>query len=52
MELIDSKYIDLKIDAGKIVVEVPLVEVLRELATKTTNTLDDKLVDLVELALK
>lgn len=51
MVVIDSKYVDLKIEGGKVVAEFPLVELLRELAKSTTNTLDDSLVDLVAAAL-
>lgn len=52
MDIIDSKYVDLKVVEGKIVVELPLVGILRELALKSDNKLDDKLVDLIEGALK
>lgn len=51
MLVIDSKYVDLKIEGGKIVVEVPLVELLKEVAAKSSNTIDDKLIELLEGAL-
>lgn len=49
--LLDSKFVDIKIEAGKIAVELPVVEVLRELAKRSDNTLDDSLVELVAVAL-
>ena len=49
--ILDSKYVDIKLDAGKIVVELPLVEVLKEFAKKSDNKIDDALVELVEKAL-
>lgn len=52
MDILDGKYADLKIVGGKIVIEVPLVELLKELALKTGTKLDDKLVELLEAALE
>ena len=62
MELLDTKYIDVviegktvlvKIDGGvlKGQLEIPLIEILKQLAAKSDNTLDDALVALVEKAL-
>ena len=45
MDLIDSKYVDVKIAEGKIVVEVPLIELLKEAALKSGNKIDDALVE-------
>jgi len=51
MIVVDSKYVDLKVEGGKVVAEFPLIELLRELAKSTDNTLDDTLVGLIEKAL-
>lgn len=62
MELVDTKYVDVvvegksvkvKIDAGLVKgeIEIPLIEILKELAKKSDNTVDDALVALVEKAL-
>ena len=51
MDLIDSKYVDVKIAEGKIVVEVPLIELLKEAALKSGNKIDDALVELLEKAI-
>lgn len=51
MDLIDSKFADLKLEDGKLKLEIGLIEALRALAKSTDNGLDDKLVDLVEAAL-
>ena len=50
--ILDSKFIDAKIEEGKIVVEFSLIEVLKDLAGKSDNKIDDALVELVEKALK
>lgn len=50
--IIDTKYVDVKLDQGKILVELPLIEVLKEFAQKSDNKIDDALVELVEKALK
>ena len=49
--LLDSKYVDISINAGAIELKLPLVEVLRELAKRSDNTVDDSLVELVAIAL-
>jgi hypothetical protein len=63
MELVDTKYVDvvveggivkLKVDAGVVKgqLELPLVEILKELAKKSDNKIDDTIVELVEKALQ
>lgn len=49
--LLDSKYVDIKVAGGRIVVELPLVEVFAELAKQSDNTVDDALVELLRKAL-
>lgn len=62
MELVDTKYIDVvvegkavkvKFEAGPVTGELklPLVELLKQLATKTDNKVDDKLVEMLDAAL-
>lgn len=62
MELVDTKYVDVvvegkaikvKIDAGLVQGEIilPLVEILKQLAAKSDNKIDDAIVELVEKAL-
>ncbi len=63
MELVDTKYVDviveggvvkLKLDGGVVKgqLELPLVEILKELAKKSDNKIDDGIVELVEKALQ
>lgn len=49
--LLDSKYVDIAIDGGSIEVRLPVVDLLRELAKRSDNKLDDALVELVAKAL-
>lgn len=62
MDLVDTKYVDavlegksllIKIEAGVIkgTLEIPVVDILKELAKKTDNKVDDTLVALLESAL-
>lgn len=62
MELVDTKYVDvvveggivkLKVDGGLVKgeLQLPLVEILKELAKKTDNKIDDAMVELIEKAL-
>lgn len=62
MELVDTKHIDvvvegkavkIKIEAGLVKgeIEIPIIEILKELAKKSDNKIDDAIVDLVEKAL-
>jgi len=63
MELVDSKYVDVLVEGGIVKVkvdggllkgqlELPLIEILKELAKKTDNKIDDQIVALVEKALQ
>lgn len=62
MELLDTKHVDIivegkivkiKLEAGLVngVIEIPLIEILKQLAAKTDNKIDDAIVELVEKAL-
>jgi len=50
--LLDSEYVDVKFGEGKISIELPIVEVLRKLALRSDNKIDDALVELVAKALE
>lgn len=63
MELVDTKYVDvvveggivkLKVDGGLVKgqLELPLVEILKQLAKQSDNKIDDSIVELVEKALQ
>lgn len=63
MELVDTKFVDVVVEAGIVKVKVdgglvkgelqlPLVEIMKELAKKSDNKVDDALVELVEKALQ
>lgn len=63
MELVDTKFVDviveggvvkLKVDGGLVKgeLQLPLVQIMKELAKKSDNKIDDALVELVEKALE
>lgn len=52
MKLLDTTYVDIKIEDGIIKIELPLVSVLETLAKDSSNKVDDVLVELVKKALE
>jgi len=49
--IIDTQVVDVALKDGKVVVEVPVVALLKELAKKTDNKIDDSIIEIVEKAL-
>jgi hypothetical protein len=63
MELLDTKHVDVVVEAGIVKlkldlglvdgqINLPLVEILKVLAKKTDNKIDDGMVEMIEKALK
>lgn len=51
MEILDSKYVDVKIAEGKVIVELPLIELLKQLAAKSKTKIDDNIIEALAKAL-